>query len=1298
MSDDLKARLKQDLQVFEGEYTQHYSDNKGMAVREDARPLVQSKGETFFKQAGDAAGVAADVAGDVAGDVATGLSQAPRSAIRGATKGINSMVKFLDDVGNLAPSITFLDQEGEASFVPKVVTTGEKEKRIEKGTGKDVSGSAALPVIDPPKKQSVTGGAIESISQFVVGFKGVDKLAKIGKIGEAATRGGKLIQNVLKGGAADVLAFDEHEERLSNVIESVPALRNPITEYLQAEEDDGFLEGKVKQAIEGLTIGAAGDVLFDTVKFFKRGKSADDLLKAEGKTIDDIIDFPLEEQAGLQLDRAGLNVLGNIDDDALLIKTNKIDDALKQTEGIPPEQVARTGFIDDAANVDFKDLAGDELLDAQDLVEELIDNQAKVTQDGFVTVYHRTSPEAAASIRKTGKIKALEPDAFFSTKLEGQAQGFGDGVIKMRVPVNRLRLDDVFGDEAHLAINIGRPGKTLDVADYIKRAAQPKGVDIEINFARIDGPDDIKNLMQEMANDPDLLGSVKDARRGVQTDEMLLKGADDIDGFNTLMQRRTGEAFNDQQTIAARKLYYDSTDRLLEAAKKAADPNASNVDQFAFRKMIATHHAIQQEVLGARAEAARALRAWSLPVQGGDGAAIRQIEGLVNEFGGAEASRDLARRLSSISENGKLTTDQIDKVVNAGVMARSRKALEEAWTLGLLTSPRTHIVNVVSNVLTGMTMGLERGVASLVPNSPIHMREALEYYVGYIGSFKQGLVNGAEAWRTGQIGIGLDKIDLPPQRATAREVLDPEGKAGVFSKAIDLYGAMLNKYAGGALAAGDEFSKTILYNAQMRSLAYRQARHLGLTGQELKEHIADTLASAPANLRADSLEFANYGTYTNALTGGGAAVQKAISRIPLARFVVPFVRTPLNIFKFTFERTPLGLLSSAMREDIAAGGVRRAQAMSKIGMGTSVMFLGTDLALNGNITGAGPSDHKVRAKLRATGWQPYSIKIGDEYYSYSRWEPFATWLGMSADMAEIMTNYESYDIAAQDEMDELVTASVAAIANQVVGKTFLQGISDMTQVLADSKRYGPRFLQRYAGSFVPTLVADIERTINPETSQVFNIIDAMKARTPGLSDQVPPRRNVYGEIQKSFYPSEENALASLGERVEKLFNPVYYTDPDRPDNKLDQFFLKNGFSGPNMPQKTQKFPVPGTRGGERVAIDLRQYPEIYDRFLELRGEVELRQYKGMKMKEYLMALVNQDVPEARIFFNDRMMDHDKQDMHISGIVSDYDSAIREQLVEEFTVLRQTIAEEREASRALNINQGAGGLIRERPFP
>lgn len=1099
------------------------------------------------------AGVVAKGAMGATRDVTLGVMQAPRSAARGVVKGVNGIINFVDGAMDYMPTVGILDDKGELGL-PRITTRGTAKDRLElqaanNGLPKPEL-TPQLPEPDAPKVPTVTGGIIEAATQFAVGFKGVDKLAKMGAMGQTlktylANPG--MIPAAVKGAMGDLLAFDEHEARLSNLIQQVPALQNPVTEYLQAKPDDGFAEGKFKQGLEGLGLGLATDLVFKGVRLLKGGLAAKEQAKAAGENIDDLFAPPKEEAAGLGLGAKDFEFLG------------------------------------DAAD------------------ENLLRRQAK---------------QAAA---------------------EGEVQG-------------------AFGKTKQVPET---PSASID--------------DYEINFSRIEGPDDIKKLMDEMVNKPELKASIEAERRGERSNTTTLAAAEDIDGFEALLNRRTGDAFNAEHIVAGRKVYYDTTTKLMEAAKRAASPTASDIDQFNFRKMVALHHAIQKEFMGIRAEAGRALQAWSIPVGGTGAENVRALETVLRDYGGAEASKDLATRMVALGE--KLNTSQINAITQKAAAARTVDAVAEAWTLGLLTNPTTHVVNMSSNVLTGLQLGAERLAMAGMEGSPVTIREGQAFFTAMLESQRMAIKNMAQAFRTGETGFGVGKIDLPPQRNTARDILDPEGKAGIFSKAIDGWGALLSKYAGGALAAGDEYSKTVLYNAQLRALATREGIAKGLDGTALKQHVADALASPPATMRADAVTFAQYGTFTKQLGEGGAAVQKLIAKQPLLRFVAPFVRTPANIFKFSFERTPLGFLSQNIRDDIAAGGLRRATALSKIGMGTSVMAMGADMALQGKMTGAGPADPKTRAALRRTGWQPYSIKMGDTWYSYARFEPVATLLGMSADIGEIISNYEVYDVQAQAETDKMVTAAVIAVGNQLVGKTFMRGFADLTEMLSDPQRYAAGFLQRFAGSFVPAGSAALERAGDPAQEQVFNMLDAMRSRIPGASEFVPKRRNVWGEEIKYFYPNDENIAASAAERVTSLFNPVYRSAEQ--DAPLDRWMLKNGFSV-EMPDKVQAF--------DGVRIDLREYPEIYSRLVELRGNgVKLQKYGNQGMKDFFTNLATEKDPFGRHvgFFMAIGNNFDDQQNFISQASREYNDAAKEQVLQEYPDLAGVIGRERRNAAAIN---------------
>jgi len=93
------------------------------------------------------------------------------------------------------------------------------------------------------------------------------------------------------------------------------------------------------------------------------------------------------------------------------------------------------------------DMNGSELVD-------LDGTPVPVNTDGTITVYHRTSAENAARIEESGRFVSEENtgEAFFSTRRDGQATGYGDAVVELRLDPSTVRIDDAFhGGEVHLA-------------------------------------------------------------------------------------------------------------------------------------------------------------------------------------------------------------------------------------------------------------------------------------------------------------------------------------------------------------------------------------------------------------------------------------------------------------------------------------------------------------------------------------------------------------------------------------------------------------------------------------------------------------------------------------------------------------------------------------------------------------------------------------------------------------------------------------------------------------------------------
>ena len=91
----------------------------------------------------------------------------------------------------------------------------------------------------------------------------------------------------------------------------------------------------------------------------------------------------------------------------------------------------------------------------------------EIDDDGYMTLYHRTTSEGKKAIMESGMMKANEDGLFFSTSEKGSNNyGYGSEVVKLRIPANLLTIDDIFEDEASMRLPLGR-NRSMDVSKYI---------------------------------------------------------------------------------------------------------------------------------------------------------------------------------------------------------------------------------------------------------------------------------------------------------------------------------------------------------------------------------------------------------------------------------------------------------------------------------------------------------------------------------------------------------------------------------------------------------------------------------------------------------------------------------------------------------------------------------------------------------------------------------------------------------------------------------------------------------------
>lgn len=793
-----------------------------------------------------------------------------------------------------------------------------------------------------------------------------------------------------------------------------------------------------------------------------------------------------------------------------------------------------------------------------------------------------------------------------------------------------------------------------------------------INFATIDTPDDVKRAMQGLSDSVPLTADT--AKAGVRSFDQMKLDASHQNAWDALVSRQSGQPLSDSQMLAARQLWASATDKMAQLAQEAAtSPSEANL--FAFRKMLVTHNMIQNEVLGARASIARAQASMRIPV-GSSAERLRELTFSLEQSGGTDVARELAKAVDGMAKAGMIS--ELTAATEKGAFARSVDAVKEAWTLGLLTSPKTHLRNIVSNAAFVPMQFAERATAAkfaqfLGDDASVQAGEASAMYYGtksatadmfryYAKMSRARLLDRtdeavAEAASQNPIlatGLrGAEKLDLPARAISSESLKIPEDSW--LGRGVDTLGSAY-AVTSNALTAEDNFFKTLGYRGEVHAQAFRQASQEAATGAIPQEGIAarmaDLIANPPENIRLAATDQALYQTFNQAPGWFGQMLLKAKRNSLFAHILIPFARTTANLQHAAFERTPLAPLVGQWRADLMAGGARRDLALARWSLGSMATLAVIDATMSGQITGRGPVEPGQREAMAREGWSPYTWNIGGRWWSYNGISPVGDQIGMAADIAET-AHYANDKMLDGKDMEKVTLGAIAAIAGNVMNKSYLSGFANAIDALHDPNGGGAAMWARQlAGSVVPSGAFVVTRSMDPNVHAVNSMLDAIRARVPGLSKDLPIRHDLWGEPM--------TIDSGLGRPFDVL-SPVYARKPT--PEPIDKELLRLQ-SNIEMPDANTSF------NGAR--IDLRQHPEAYERYVELAGNKMKDPAWGMGAKDMLNAVVSGNHPLSAAY---RLMSDGPEggkDHFIKGVVDRYRTLARTELLKEYPQIAEDV--------------------------
>ncbi len=773
----------------------------------------------------------------------------------------------------------------------------------------------------------------------------------------------------------------------------------------------------------------------------------------------------------------------------------------------------------------------------------------------------------------------------------------------------------------------------------------PDSFDTYINFARIDSADQVKFVMGKMADAAK--GSIDEATRGSMTQEATKALADDMGmTVEDLLSRQKGQPFNAETAVAARQLWTASADRLLELAKVAAGKNAGALDQLAFRRQMAVHAAIQNEVIGARTETARALASWAIPVNGSGVAKARAIDQMIEAMGGTSTSQEMARRLAILGENGASAAD-IGRFAQRGALGNTVDAVREAYINGLLSNPKTHIVNSLSNTLVMVNAMIERqlaaGIRGVVGGDGVAPLEAAAQFYGMTSGVRDAFRFAAKALKTGETGWTFNKVEGQPMNAISSDAYNIASDT-TLGRGIDLLGTAV-RMPQRLLGAADEFFKAIGYRMELHAQAVRQATREGLSGEQLGLRTAQLVNNPTEAMMINSADAALYQTFTNEVGGIGEAMMTLRNKVPATTLIIPFIRTPVNIARYALERTPFAPLVSQWRADVAAGGARSDMALARTSLGTLAMLQMMDLTDKGLVTGSGirgGKDQGVADALQREGFQPYSFKVGNRWVSYTRADPFGMTLGFAASIAEQFRRGEVNNDEV-DEWHEVVAMVINTISQAVLSKTYLQGLSNFFEVMTDPQRYSKNYVDNMVAGFLPmtSLNNSIKNFFDPVRRDVDTPAQAIEARIAGLSQNLTPKRDLWGK--------ELSNASGLGRFYDAL-SPAQVREMQ--PSPIDKEMVRLNHA-PQSISKNTLF--------DGVQANLRMYPQIYDKYVRLAGNELKSPAWGMGAQDFLNSVVTGKSPMSSAY---QMMSDDSRRAFITNTINDYRKLAQRQILDD----------------------------------
>lgn len=441
---------------------------------------------------------------------------------------------------------------------------------------------------------------------------------------------------------------------------------------------------------------------------------------------------------------------------------------------------------------------------------------------------------------------------------------------------------------------------------------------------------------------------------------------------------------------------------------------------------------------------------------------------------------------------------QVADFYRSKVPASFWEQLDEYAYMNILSSPKTHLVNILSTAanvaavrpatIAATAMVESVGKALFGTTKKVFLSDVPKYYQGFFSAAPQAFAVGSDIM-AGKVFAERPDVTahLPTQANWIKYATFGLGK--YVLRALEAEDVVLR-----AMAEAGE--RAIMMARQTGEVSPEELKAMNQEARRISSYMVFRSPLDPLNETGQGQLLSDIDRLTSLVY---SLRSTSIGGVPIFPWFIRFVQTPMNIVKQGIEGSPLGFAT-------LYGNTNKSEQIGKAMLGSLVFAAGSALAMNGRVTWAFPKNAKDRDVFHAAGMQPYSINVAPEGEK-------PVWVSFSKAVPAV-----AFPLAMSAALHYYWQESPAALSDSVMAK-LVKSMGGMMQFFGDQSYVEP--------------LGNLFKMINGEPQAMGNLFS-------GLPEQMIPLSSLQGwvnTILDPYYrkPARGFTLESIGDRMQKKF-------------------------------------------------------------------------------------------------------------------------------------------------------------------